>query len=166
MALTGSAVSRGSVPIRKAPLVLNPHLVTFFYGSYINPAVLREVDPVPDRFEVARLPGFDITTRPLANLVPSDRHTVYGVLAKATHIELDRLYQHARDVLGGLYLPWPVVAETRGGYRKPALCSIAPELDGGPPDPDYVACIVEPARTHGFPAWYIEHPQSFASDSA
>ena len=142
--------------------MLEPHVVTFFYGSYINPAVLREVNLVPDRFEVARLPGFDITIRPLANLVPSDQHTVYGVLAEATHAELDRLYRHAREVLGGVYLPRSVVAKTISGYLKPALCYIAPELDGGPPDPAYVARIVEPARTHGFPEWYIERLQKFA----
>ena len=41
--------------------LLDPKVVTFFYGSYINPTVLREVDLVPQRVEVARLPGFDIS---------------------------------------------------------------------------------------------------------
>ena len=143
--------------------LLNPRVVTFFYGSYINPSVLREVELVPDRFEVARLPGFDITIRPLANLVPSDEHTVYGVLAEATHAELARLYDHARDVLGGVYLPRPVVAETLVGHLVPALCYISPGLDGSSPDPAYVGRIVEPARDHGFPEWYIERLLSFAS---
>jgi hypothetical protein len=33
---------------------------TFFYGSYMNPAVLKEVDIIPERIEVARLSGYDI----------------------------------------------------------------------------------------------------------
>ena len=37
-----------------------PKVVTFFYGSYMDPAVLRGIGVVPDRVEVARLPGFDI----------------------------------------------------------------------------------------------------------
>ena len=90
-------------------------VVTFFYGSYINRSVLREVELSPERFEVARLPGYDISIRPLANLVPSDEHTVYGVLATTTHAELDRLYRHAQEVLGGHYLPHPVVATTASG---------------------------------------------------
>jgi hypothetical protein len=31
-----------------------------------------------------------------------------------------------------------------------------------PPDPDYVRRIADPARRFGFPAWYIEHLESFA----
>jgi hypothetical protein len=39
---------------------------TFFYGSYINLDVLKEVDLVPDQYEVATLSGFDIRIQPLA----------------------------------------------------------------------------------------------------
>ena len=136
-------------------------VVTFFYGSYINPAVLREVDLAPERIEVARVPGFDIEIRPLANLVPSDEHTVYGILADATHAELERLYTHARDVLGGTYLPEAVVAHTRSGQLAPALCYVAPALAGGPAAADYVDRIVGPAREYGFPDWYVERLESF-----
>ncbi len=139
----------------------DPKVVTFFYGSYMNPAVLRENGVVPDRVEVARLPGFDIEIHPLANLVPSDRHTVYGVLATATHEELARLYDHARDVLGGVYLPHPVLAYTLSGQAEPALCYLAPRLAPGPAAPHYVTRIVGPARDFGFPAWYISRLESF-----
>ena len=138
-----------------------PKVVTFFYGSYMDPAVLRGIGVVPDRVEVARLPGFDIEIHPLANLVPSDRHTVYGVLAPVTHAELGRLYDHARDVLGGVYLPHPVLASTLDGQVEPALCYIAPHLAPGPASPEYVARILGPARSYGFPAWYIRRLESF-----
>lgn len=139
-----------------------PIVTAFFYGSYINRAVLREVDLVPERFEVARLPGYDISIRPLANLVGSDEHTVYGVLASTRHSELDRLYRHAREVLGGIYLPHLVLAFTLGGQAEPALCYLAPSLAPVPPDPAYVKRIVTPARELGFPAWYVERLESFA----
>jgi hypothetical protein len=138
-----------------------PVVTIFFYGSYINRDVLREVGLAPERFEVARLPGYDISIRPLANLVASDRHTVYGVLASATHAELDRLYRHARDVLGGLYLPHPVLAYTLAGQAEPALCYIAPALAPADPDRAYVQRILGPAREYGFPAWYLERLESF-----
>lgn len=138
-----------------------PVVTTFFYGSYINRAVLREVDLVPERFEVARLPGYDISIRPLANLVPSDENTVYGVLASTRHSELARLYQHAQEVLGGLYLPHPVIAFTLAGQAEPALCYLAPSLTPSPPDPAYVRRIVDPARELGFPAWYVERLEAF-----
>ena len=140
-----------------------PKVVTFFYGSYINPAVLRKVDLVPDRVEVARLSGFDIEIRPIANLVPSDQHTVYGILATATHAELGHLYDHARDMLGGVYLPQAVLAYTLSGQAEPALCYIAPNLTPGPASPEYVGLIVEAARTYGFPPWYITRLESFLS---
>lgn len=139
----------------------DPRVVVFFYGSYINPAVLREVDLAPDRIEVARLPGFDIEVRPLANLVPSDRHTVYGVLATATHAELERLYAHAREVLGGVYLPRAVLAHTLQGGMEPALCYIAPRQAPRPAAPVYLERILEPARALGFPDWYLRRLESF-----
>lgn len=139
----------------------DPKVAVFFYGSYMNPAVLREVDLVPGRMQVARLPGFDITIRPLANLVPSDEHTVYGVIATATHAELERLYDHARSVLGGVYLPRAVVAHTPTGQLEPALCYIAPALEDAPASHDYVMRIARPARQYDFPDWYVARLESF-----
>ena len=139
----------------------DPRVLTFFYGSFINTAVLSEVELVPEHIEVARLPGYDITIRPLANLVPSDRHTVYGILATATHAELERLYFHAREVLGGVYLPHPVLAQDGAGRAQPALCYIAPSLPPAPAKAEYLARIVGPARSYGFPAWYVERLESF-----
>lgn len=138
-----------------------PKVSVFFYGSYINRKVLGEVDLEPERFETARLPGYDIEIRPLANLVPSDQHTVYGVVATASHAELGRLYDHARDVLGGVYLPHPVFAYLPSGQAEPALCYVAPALEPAPPAPEYVARILEPARAYGFPAWYLRRLESF-----
>ena len=140
---------------RPAPVMAEPRVSVFFYGSYMNRAVLREAGFEPDRFEVGRLDGFDIRIAPRANLVPSDRHCIYGVLAEATHAELGRLYAHARDVLGETYLPQAVLIQTREGAWRPALCYIAPAMAPGPPDPAYVARIVSPARELGFPEWYI-----------
>ena len=127
----------------------------FFYGSYMNPSVLREVDLAPERFEVARLDGYDIRVAPRANLVPSSEHCVYGVLAEATHAELARLYAHAKDVLGETYLPHPVLVQTREGAWVTALCYIAPAMVERAPDAAYVDRILQPARAFGFPEWYI-----------
>jgi hypothetical protein len=137
-----------------------PKVWVFFCGSFINPDVLRGAGLVPDRVEVARLGGFDIAIRPLADLVRSDQHSVFGILATATHAELGRLYDYARDKLGGTYLPEAVLAETAGGWR-PALCYIAPPMEPGTPSNDYIDRIVVPARQHGFPAWYLARLEAF-----
>ena len=140
-----------------------PKVWTFFYGSYINPNVLREVDYVPDQVEVARLAGFDIRVRPRANLVRSDEHLVYGILATGTHRELGRLYEHAKNVLGEVYLPEAVLAQTLDGKLRPALCYICPAMADRPASYDYLDRIVLPAREYGFPAWYLERLERFRS---
>jgi hypothetical protein len=138
-----------------------PKVWVFFYGSYINFGVLREVDLVPDQWEVGQLHGFDIRIQPRANLVRSEQHSVFGILATATHAELARLYAHARDVLGELYLPEAVLVQTRTGQWRPALCYLCPAMTPRPADNAYIDRIAGPARNFGFPAWYIARLESF-----
>ncbi len=130
----------------------------FFYGSFINLKVLEEGGLHPEKVEVARLSGYDIRIRPLANVEASSQHCVYGILCRATHAQLSRLY--GQDWVGD-YLPYPVLAETLEGKLAPALCYIAPSPKLSQAADDYVGRIVDPAREHGFPDWYIERLESF-----
>ncbi|MCL4706434.1 gamma-glutamylcyclotransferase [bacterium] len=136
---------------------------TFFYGSYMNFDVLKEVDLMPERWEVAKLYGFDIRIQPRANLIRSDQHCVYGIIAAATHEELQRLYAHAQGVLGEVYLPEAVLIETLDGKWLPALCYICPEMQPRPAAEDYLDRIIKPAKALGFPQWYIARLESFRS---
>ena len=137
------------------------HPWTFFYGSYLNLEVLREIGIRPWVWETAHLRGFDIRIAPRANLVPSDTGTVYGIVATLTHAELDRLYAHAKEVLGETYLPEAVLVHTDSGVDRPALCYISHDMIERPPDEAYVERIVGPARQYGFPDWYLERLESF-----
>lgn len=134
---------------------------TFFYGSYMNLSVLKEISLIPERWETAKLNGFEIRIQPRANLVATDRHCVYGIIATATHDELARLYAHAQNTLGETYLPEAVLVETIGGKWTPALCYIATAMQARPAENDYIDRIVNPAKEYGFPSWYIEHLESF-----
>jgi cation transport regulator ChaC len=136
-----------------------PKVSVFFYGSFINRQVLAREGLTLDRFERARLWGFDIVIETLATLVRSDQHCVYGIVCEATHDELRRLY--AQDWLGGAYLPEAVVVEAEGGRLRPALCFIAPDRPPARPAGDYVEWITTPAREYGFPEWYIERLERF-----
>jgi cation transport regulator ChaC len=138
-----------------------PAVWVFFYGSYMNFDVLREVGLVPGASEVGRVAGFEVRISPRANLVRSDGGVVYGLLATATHDELSRLYAHARDVLGEVYLPEAVLVETLDGTWRAALCYLCADMRPQPADPAYVERIAGPARALGFPAWYIERLESF-----
>jgi hypothetical protein len=136
-------------------------VLVFFYGSYMNRAVLAEVGMAPELWNPAVLPGFDIRIAPRANLVRSPKAIVFGVLASATHEELERLYTHARQVLGETYLPEAVLVHTQGGPLQAALCYIAPTMVEAPADEAYVERILNPARELGFPAWYVARLDSF-----
>jgi hypothetical protein len=135
-----------------------PKVWTYFYGSFINLDVLQQAGFIPERFEVARLNGFDIRIEPLANLVRSDQHCVYGIVAPTTHEELRRLYSQEWV---GTYLPEPVLVETLDGKWRAAFCYLAPSPAPRPASDDYIDRIVTPARQHGFPEWYIARLESF-----
>jgi PAS domain-containing protein len=135
-----------------------PTVWVFFYGSFINPAVLAEVGYAPEQFEVATLYGFDIRIEPLANLVRSEGHCVWGIVAPATHEQLRRLY--AQDWVG-TYLPEPVLVQTRDGKWRAALCYLAPSQESRPAADDYLDRIVGPARDYGLPDGYIARLESF-----
>lgn len=134
---------------------------TFFYGSYINLSVLKEIGLIPQQYELAKLNGFEIQIQPRANLVPSNQHCVYGIAAMLTHDELSRLYAHAKEKLGEIYLPEAVLIETWEGTFRPALCYIAPHMESRPAEREYVDRIVNPAHDLGFPDWYIQKLKSF-----
>lgn len=127
----------------------------------MNFDVLREVEIVPAEWDVARLDGFDIRIEPRANLVRSDQHCVYGIVATITHTELSRLYAHAQNVLGELYLPEAVLVQTAAGLCRPALCYICPAMVPRPPESAYVERVLKPARHFGFPRWYVERLERF-----
>lgn len=139
-----------------------PRIWVFFYGSYINFDVLKEVELVPGEWEVARAPGFDLRIAPRANLVRSERHTVWGINATATHAELVRLYtDHAKGLLGETYLPEAVVTWTADGRLRPAITYICPAMAPRPAEAAYVERIAGPARRLGFPDWYVQRIESF-----
>jgi len=134
-----------------------PQVRVFFYGSFINRHVLARAGYHPDKVEVARLDGHDISLRPLATLIRSDERCVYGVLTHATHAQLEKLY--GEDWVRA-YLPEPVVVTTRDGALHTALCYIAHGRTGEAPFGGYLDHIIEPARQLAFPAWYIERLQA------
>ena len=138
-----------------------PEVAVFFYGSYMNGAVLREIGLTSRRTDVASLSGFDIEIAPIANVVPVAGQMVWGIITTATHAELDQVYAHARDVLGRVYLPHAVLVEAAGGVFRPVLCYIGVPVVPAPAANDYVDRVVAGAREHGLPAAYIDRLERF-----
>jgi hypothetical protein len=141
---------------------MDPKVWVFFYGSYINPDVLKEVELIASDWEIARLPGFDLTIAPRANLVRDPAEVVWGILATATHAELKRLYDdHAQGILGETYLPEAVLAIDEAGRLRPAMTYIAPSMEKRPAEEAYIERIARPAVRFGFPEWYVAKIRSF-----
>lgn len=137
-------------------------IFTFFYGSYINQSVLKEVNIFPEKIETAVLYGYDIVIKPYANLIKSAERSVYGILTQLTQEELKKLYSHAEDVFHELYEPEAVLVQTLDDKWIPALCYICHNMEERPAVKDYIKRITEPAKEFGFPQWYIEKLESFS----
>jgi hypothetical protein len=123
--------------------------------------VLAEVELRPTRVEPAQLGGYEISIAPRANLQPRPGATVFGIVADATHPELVRLYTHSRTVLGAEYLPEGVLVQGLAGGYQAASCYICHAMQPAPATAEYVERILAPARSHGFPDWYLKHLSSF-----
>ena len=132
---------------------------TFFYGSFMNPAVLARAGVRPLMPRRGRLEGWDIEIRPRATLVPSKRRSVYGILAKVTHAELHKLY--VKDWFGfGAYLPEAVIVTDVQRRRVPAMCYIAWRRGRGKPTQQYLDKVLATAAKYRFPRSYIERVRS------
>jgi hypothetical protein len=77
--------------------------------------------------------------------VRSDQQVGYGIIAQATHSQLARLYSHAKDVLGEIYLPKAVIVQTLDEKWLPAMICLCPEMEPRPADEDYIERIAAPA---------------------
>jgi Gamma-glutamyl cyclotransferase, AIG2-like len=134
----------------------------FFYGSFMNPNVLAKADVQPTDSQRARLDGWDIKIAPRATLVPSDQSRVYGVLARVTHPDLEKLY--TKDWFGfGTYLPEAVLVADSAERFVPALSYIAWEMEGGTPSIEYIDNVVDAALQFEFRTWYVNRIKSFSS---
>ena len=129
----------------------------FFYGSFINLNVLKEVGFEPEEYEVARLNGYAIQLQPSANLVKSDKDCVYGIITMATHTNIKQLFEK----LSANYLPEAIIVNTQDEKWIPALCYIADSMEPKPTTNAYIDRIVGPAKEYGFPQWYIDKVEKF-----
>ena|ERR1700728_3095726 len=127
---------------------------SFFYGLFMDVAILKKSHVSPINPRRAYVDGFGLRIGDRATLVPDLGGRSYGMLIGLTHIELDRLY-----AAPGLeqYRPEPVLAQVIGGSAAPALCYNL--LDEPPIDrrnPEYAARLQHVLRELGFPTGYIE----------
>jgi len=140
-----------------------PAIWTFFYGTIMNPEVMKGLGVTATEVCPARLPGFDLVIRPRPNLVRSDRAVVFGSLMAVTHDDLTSIYAGLEKNFGIKYVPEAVLATTRDGFVLPALCYTVPQLPDAAPDPAFVKQLAQCVRSMGHPEWYDAHVESFSA---
>jgi Gamma-glutamyl cyclotransferase, AIG2-like len=135
----------------------------FFYGTIMNPAVMKDFGVTVTEVFAAKLPGFDLVIRPRPNLIRSDRAVVFGSLMAVTHDDLTTLYSGLENSFGIKYVPEAVLATTRAGFVLPALCYIVPNLPDSAPDPAFLKQFAQCVRSMGHPEWYAAHVESLSA---
>ena len=129
----------------------------FFYGLFMDDALLREKGTNPVNRRMASVENFSLVIGARATLVPYPGRTVHGVLFSLTHAEVDALY--SEDSVS-VYRPEAVLAQPGDGTITPALCfnlPVAPSEDER--NPQYVSKLKELAGRIGLPSSYVSSIQ-------
>lgn len=125
----------------------------FFYGLFMDEALLREKGIDPQDRRHARVDGHALRIGSRATLVPSAGCSVHGIAYALTHAEIDSLYAEPSV---GAYRPEAVVAHLANGRSVAALCFNLPDP---PPsierNAEYAARLRDLAGRIGLPASYV-----------
>ena len=130
----------------------------FFYGLFMDEALLRSKGVEPEHMQQASVQGFQLRIAQRATLVPMPGSTVHGMVASLKHSELEQLYSEptVRD-----YRPEPVVAHLRGGGQIPALCfNLIATPSAGEHNREYAERLRTLAQRLGLPSEYVASIQS------
>jgi hypothetical protein len=125
----------------------------FFYGLFMDEALLREKGINPANPRIAGVENFALVIGARATLVPSEHGVVYGVLFSLTHDEVEALYSEESV---RAYRPEGVCARLLNGEVVAALCFNLPR----PPAQDerngqYVSKLKTLAARIGLPPDYL-----------
>jgi len=125
----------------------------FFYGLFMDEALLREKGVHPLNRRLASAENFRLLIGARATLAPSANGSVYGVVFSLTHHEVDKLY--SEDSVS-IYRPEAISVQLGDRSLIPTLCFNLPE----PPsieerNPQYAARLRDLAERIGLPREYV-----------
>jgi hypothetical protein len=125
----------------------------FFYGLFMDEALLRTKGVKPENRRIASLNNFRLMIGERATLIPSVDSTVYGVLFSLTHQEIDLLYS---DPSVGEYRPEGISAKTNGNSVA-ALCFNLPTAPSeNARNSEYATKLKAFAQRIGLPQHYVD----------
>ena len=119
----------------------------------MDDSLLRQKGVTPRDGRTASVQDFSLVIGARATLVPLSNCTVYGVVCRLTHAEIDALYS---DASVDVYRPEAVLAHVEGESVVPALCfnlPLPPSADER--NADYAARLRTLAERIGLPSDYV-----------
>jgi hypothetical protein len=125
----------------------------FFYGLFMEEALLREKGLRPEDRRLASVEGFRLVIGERATLVRCEGGEAHGVLFSLTRVEVEALYSEESV---SAYRSEVVSARTPDGRVAQALCfnlPAQPSLDER--NPLYASKLKELAERLGLPAEYV-----------
>ena len=129
------------------------HLTIFFYGLFMDAALLRDQGLAPQNERRACLMNHDIRIGRRAYVVVDPDTMLWGVLFDLPENQAMQLYGEpsVRD-----YRPEQVTAETLEGEKVEALCYNLPAGEAPRDNDDYLVKLIDACRSAGLPESHID----------
>ena len=129
----------------------------FFYGLFMDEAVLHAKGLTSPNLRIAVVPGFQLRIGSRATLVPTPSERVFGVVASLSHSELERLYSEPSVQA---YKPEAVLAHILNGEILAALCfNLVEPPSADEHNPEYAAKLRALAAQLQLPPDYVSSIQ-------
>ncbi|MEZ5709383.1 MAG: gamma-glutamylcyclotransferase family protein [Blastomonas sp.] len=125
----------------------------FFYGLFMDRAVLAEKGIVPSSIVTGHVDGFAIRIGARATLRPCPGARAYGVMMDIAAVDAERLYA---DPGVADYLPECVAVILSDGSVAEALCYNLPADKVAGTNRDYARALASLAASLGFPRTYLD----------
>jgi len=125
----------------------------FFYGLFMDDALLREKGLKPEDRRLASVEGFRLVIGERATLVPCEGSAAHGILFTLTRTEIETLYSEESV---SAYRSEVVNARTSDGRAVQALCfNLAAPPSDVERNPLYASKLKKLAERLGLPAEYV-----------
>ena len=129
----------------------------FFYGLFMDEALLQAKGITSPNLRVAFVQGFQLRIGNRATLVPIPSERVFGVVASLTHRELEQLYSEPSLQA---YKPEAILAHLLNGESMAVLCfNLVESPSDDEHNPQYAAKLRTLAAQLQFPPDYVSSIQ-------
>ncbi len=129
----------------------------FFYGLFMDEALLAKKGVSPGRAVVGYVDGFALRIGERATLLRSEGSRAYGVMMTVSRNEAEELYS---DSSVADYVPEPVIVSLSDGRKAEAICYNLPANKVAGTNKTYANSLALVAARLGFPEAYLDEIRS------